>query len=77
MGEINETLILIAFVLIRYGIKHQKIVKKVSFKIKNWKKWKKILKIGKKLTNQQNTKTEKQTNLSILCKSSNEFNTIF
>ena len=38
---------------------------------------KKLFKTGKKLTNPQNKKTQKQTNLSIFCRLNNEFYTIF
>ena len=57
--------------------KTQTIFLNVSLKTKNWKDRKKILKICKKLTNLQNTKTLKQTNLSVFCKSNYELNNIF
>ena len=50
------------------------LLKQKKMKKKNNRK--KLLKIIKKLTNPQNTKIQKQTNLLIFCKSYNEFNTI-
>ena len=60
-------MILIIFALIRNYIKHEKMLKKVSLKTKNWNNRKKILKMCKKLTNPKTQKTQKQTNLSIFC----------
>ena len=53
------------------------IFKKLLLKQEIEKVGKKILKICKKITNLQNTKIEKQTNLSVFCKLNNELNNIF
>ena len=75
--KINETLLLIAFILTINGINHHEVeIKKFFLKQKIEKNRKKLFKICKKLTNPQNTKSQKQTNLSIFCKSNNELNNI-
>ena len=72
-----ETLILIAFVLLKNDIKHQKIFFESFSYTKKFKKMgKRLLKMCKKLSNLRNTKIQKQTNLSIFCKSNDELNNI-
>ena len=66
LWEVNETLIIIAFVSIRNDIKHQKNFLKVSLKTKNLKNMKILLKICQKLIDLQNkTKKNAKTNQSI------------